>query len=224
VISASVAKSAICRNRRRRFVFVVLAGLAVTIPSGACRKRVAVDRYPAGTLRVRYAPAGDYTDCLIASVVMCANYVVNAERYTTAGLRRDLEAAGLDHTRVGDLQAWLADQAFQMTPLRGDLTRRPPLGLGWWVLERGYPVICVINKHAGNPEFNHAVLVIGLDLDDDIGRVTAVSALDPASEKRLVRWDRSMFAHYWGSAGRVMLPLFERPAPRTQTGRAGVQQ
>ena len=37
------------------------------------------------------------------------------------------------------------------------------------------------------------------------------SVLDPASPKRLERWDWLTFEHYWGSAGRIILPIFERP-------------
>ena len=51
---------------------LLVAGMAT-----GCTKRKAVDQFPPGVLRVRYMPAIDWTDCMVASTVMCANYVTN---------------------------------------------------------------------------------------------------------------------------------------------------
>ncbi len=72
-------------------------------------------------------------------------------------------------------------------------------------------MICVVNKFGGNADYNHAVVVIGIAGDGSADSVQRLYILDPASPKRLEQWDRLTFLHYWGSAGRVMLPLFERP-------------
>ena len=182
------------------------------VPLGgpACVQRMAVDQYPPGTMRVGWMAASDYTDCLAASVAMCANYVLDAQWFSPAKIREGTSEAGLDHTLVAGVQAWLGGQGLEMTPLVGELSDDAPLGLGWWVLQRGYPVICVINKSGGNADYNHAVVVIGID-GGSAESAEGVYVLDPASSKRLERWERLKFLHYWGSAGSVMLPLFETP-------------
>jgi hypothetical protein len=176
-----------------------------------CHKRVAVEDYPPGAMRVRYVAATDYSECLVASVVMCGNYVLNSNRMTPEQVERDLADAGLDHTRVGDMRTWLKTQGIQMTPLKGRYSSEPPNGLAWWVLDRGYPVICVVNRHAGDAEYNHAVLVIDVKINETSEAPEGVYVLDPASPKRIEHIERQMFEHYWGSAGSVMLPLFEAP-------------
>jgi hypothetical protein len=172
---------------------------------------MAVDTFPAGVLQVRFVPAISYTDCLVASAVMCANYVTVSDRFSPAELRGDLEAAGLDPTRVADVKGWLADQRVTMQPLTGSLSDRELTGLAWWLLRGGYPVICVMNKFAGNADYNHAVVVIGIEGGGGAESAEAVYLLDPASPRCLERFDRLTFLHYWGSAGNMMLPVFETP-------------
>lgn len=211
------------RTPRRHRAGALVAVLVLSIGGPSCAKRVAVDEFPPGTVRVGYLAATDYTDCLVASVSMCANYVLGGRRFSPVELRRDLTAAGLDHALVADVGPLLAERGFELRPLVGELSDAPPLGLGWWVLQRGYPVTCVVNKFAGNADYNHAIVVIGINGGGSAESAEAVYVLDPASPKRLERWERLEFLHYWGSAGRVMLPLFETPgdAPRAVGAPAG---
>lgn len=120
---------------------------------------------------------------------------------------------------MADVQAWLGERGFELKPLVGELSDDPPLGIGWWLLERGYPVICVINKFAGNADYNHAVVIIGMKGGGSAESAETVYILDPASPKRIEQWERLKFVHYWGSAGRVMLPLFETPPKARPVGR-----
>ncbi len=204
-------------------VLVTIGALVLAGGIAGCQKRIAIDDRPPETIAVRYVPADGYSDCLVASAVMCGNYVLDSQRLAPRDVRSAIKAAGGDATRVGDMQRYLAGQGLRMVPLRGRFSAEPPLGLAWWVLGRGYPMICVINRHAGNAEYNHAVVVVGFRPADAARGEMRVYLLDPAAPKRLACWDRFLFEHYWGSAGWVMLPIFEEPrAPRSggsaQTG------
>ena len=197
-------------TRFRRSAGVV--GVAALFVLGAgCQRRIAVDTFPAGTVHVRFVPAANYTDCLVASVVMCANYVTASERFEPADVREGLTAAGLDPTRIADVRDYLTGRRLTLQPLTGSFTDRELTGLGWWLLQGGYPVICVMNKNGGNADYNHAVVVIGVGGGDSVASAQTVHYLDPASPRRLESVDRLLFQHYWGSAGKIMLPLFETP-------------
>ncbi|MCA9250910.1 MAG: hypothetical protein KDA54_07225 [Phycisphaerales bacterium] len=186
---------------------MLAAGLLLTT---GCHRQIAVDAYPPNALKVRYVSATDFTDCLLASAVMCVNYVVGQDRFEATRVRKQLADEGLDLTRVGDVRAFWADRRIKFIPLKGELTNEPPMGLAWWVVSRGYPVICVVNQEEGAPEeFNHAVVVIGVDVDDNNGAVGDVIVLDPASAKRLERWDRETFLSRWVPTGNVMLLVFD---------------
>jgi hypothetical protein len=178
-----------------------------------CHRRLAVDEYPPNALKVRYVSATDFTDCLLASAVMCMNYVAGQDRFAAPRVRQQMANEGLDLTRVGDVRMFLADRRIKLIPLKGELSAEPPLGLAWWVVSRGYPVICVVNQEEGAPEeFNHAVVVIGVDVDDNddnSGGIGDVIVLDPASQKRLERWDRETFLARWQPTGNVMLLVFD---------------
>ncbi len=192
---------------RRVLGFVPL--LAIILTTG-CHRRIAVDEYPQSALKVRYVAATDFTDCLLASAVMCTNYVIGQDRFKAPRVREQLASEGLDLTRVGDVRLFLADRHIKLIALKGELGNEPPLGLAWWVISRGYPVICVVNEEEGAPEeFNHAVVVIGVELDDTEGAVGDVIVLDPASQKRLERWDRETFLSRWQPTGNVMLLVFD---------------
>jgi len=204
-------------------LWALAAGLIVPGALGAtCNRRLAVDQYPPGVLRVRFVAASGYTDCLVAGAVMCANYVTGQKRLSPEEARSELAAAGLDPSRITDVRRWLKKEHFELTPLRGEFTDTEQVGLGWWVLRRGYPVICVINKFAGNADYNHAVVVIGFDGPGSAESAEAIYLLDPASPKRLERWDRLTFEHYWAGGGRFMLPLYQTPSALPRSGsRAG---
>ncbi|GJM24933.1 MAG: hypothetical protein DHS20C16_13480 [Phycisphaerae bacterium] len=190
--------------------------LMLTLATG-CHRRLAVDEYPPNALKVRYVSATDFTDCLLASAVMCMNYVVGQDRFAAPRVRQQMDSEGFDLTRVGDVRMFLEGRRIKLIPLKGELSTEPPLGLAWWVISRGYPVICVVNEEEGAPEeFNHAVVVIGVDVDDngdngsDNGSgIGDVIVLDPASQKRLERWDRETFLSRWQPTGNVMLLVFD---------------
>lgn len=195
---------------------LVMMFLAVT----GCSQHSAIVEYPPGALKVRYMPADDYTDCLVASTVMCANYLRGHNRFDSKEIRQEMAAAGLDHTRVGGVSEWLSGHRMRMVPIRGELSNQPPRGVAWWILSRGHPVICVVNKHGDDADYNHAVVVIGVEVDAD-GRIVAVNVLDPASAKRLERWPRKEFEQYWSKTDQAMLPLFESPS---QTAHVAMDQ
>lgn len=200
-------------NRR----ILVLAVLAATV--SGCHQRLAVDRYPPGALRVRYVPASNYSECLLASTVMCANYVTGSRRITLSRMRDELRNDNLDATRVADVAGWLASQQLTLKPLTGEFSDKELVGLGWWLSRGQYPIICVMNKFAGNAEYNHAVVVIGIEGTGLFEEADAVFILDPASPRRVERLETLAFCHYWNSAGRIMLPLFETPPQAQQTAR-----
>ncbi len=190
----------------------ILAGscLIVLVLNTGCYRRIAVDQYPSNALKVRYVAATDLTDCLLASSVMCMNYLAGQDRFAAPRLRQQMSADGLDMTRVGDMREFLADRRIKLIPLKGELAADPPLGLIWWVVSRGYPVICVVNQEEGAPEeFNHAVVVIGVDVDDNKDIVGDVILLDPASQKRLERWTPEKFLERWIPTGKAMLLMFD---------------
>jgi len=194
-------------------ILAVLPGLL----GATCNPRIAVDTFPPGVLRVRFVQAAGYTDCLVVSAVMCANYVAGRDRIAAGRVSDELAAAGLDRTKVADVQRWLREHGYELTPLRGELSDVERVGLGWWVLRRGYPVICVVNKFAGDADYNHAVVVIGFDGAASAEAAEGVYLLDPASPKRLERWDRLTFQHFWAGAGYAMLPLYQTPDELRET-------
>jgi hypothetical protein len=147
---------------------------------------------------------------------MVANYVLDSERLTSPVLRDAMGRAGLDHTQVGDMASILEQWALELIPLRGTLRGRPPISLAWWVMQRGYPVICVINQAEGKPDHNHAVVVVGMVLAENDAE-TEVFVLDPSAGKHLFTWTGTVFQQYWNSAGRVMLPMVEKVVQSART-------
>lgn len=160
---------------------------------------------------MRYTPAADYTDCLVACTVMCSNYLRGHNQFTSKQVRSELAASDLDHTRVGGIRQWLNNHHMRMVPIRGELSKQPPRGLAWWILSRGHPVICVVNKHGDDADYNHAVVVIGVELDDH-DAIKGLHVLDPASIEQLEFWSAAEFEGYWSKTDNVMLPIFDAPA------------
>jgi len=201
--------------RKKQWILVLTPAIAA-----GCSQHREIVEYPSGSLKVRFMPADDYTDCLVASIVMCANYLRGHNRFDSREIRKEMAAAGLNHTRVDGVSQWLSGHRMRMVPIRGELSDEPPRGVAWWILSRGHPVICVVNKHGDNADYNHAVVIIGVEVDAD-GQIVAVDVLDPASADRLERWPRSEFEGYWSRTNQAMLPLFESPS---QTARVAVDQ
>ena len=208
------------RTGRTVSAAAAMLGLGVLV-CGCSRHRESI-QFPAGVLHVPYVPAADLTDCLVASTVMCANYIRGHNQFSSKQARQELAAADLDHTRVGSIRRWLAGHDMRMVPIQGELSNVPPRGLAWWILSRGHPVICVVNKHGGDADYNHAVVVIGVTLDAD-DHITGLHVLDPASAKQLEYWSRDEFKSAWAPTGHAMLPMFDAPAQsaRLTTNRTG---
>ena len=141
--------------------------------------------HPEGTLRVGYEEASAPTSCLVASVAMAANYVRGERRFTEPSLRTALKEQGLDETYVADLKTFLAKNNLDLVVLAGELDGKPPTGLRFWAVDRGYPVICVINQHGGDPQFNHAVVVTGFSANAGDPSADIVYYLDPATREPL---------------------------------------
>ncbi len=216
---AAAARHAAPRGRRRSALLL----LSLAILAGCHEPKIAVRQYPPTALRVRYVAATDYTDCLLASVVMVANYVSGHDRLEAGRLRREMRAEGLDPTVIGDFQTWAARYGLKLIALRGALDAEPPRDLAWWVVERGYPVICVINRHEGNPDYNHAVVVIGVDFDDSTQQVAGLDVLDPAAPRRLVHLPRADFERDWSATNRVMMLVFDAPRDENPAAARGVE-
>lgn len=192
------------------------SGLAVAAASLICAagcqsppKRVVT--HPPGTLPVRYEEATTYSTCLVASVAMAANYLLGERTYTEAGLRGRLARQALDETRVGDIKALLQSDGLYLITLSGQLDETPPLGLRYWVCNRGYPVICVINHEANNPAFNHAVVVTGFSANPAGGPADIVHYLDPSAAEPLHSTDEASFEILWARGDHAMMVVVTPP-------------
>lgn len=181
-----------------------LIGLLLTFFAG-CESPNRIAKYPEGALRVRYEEASTYSACLVASVVMAANYLAGERRFSENGIRGDLQRAGLDESRVGDLKTYLAGQGLHLVTLAGSLDGKPPLSLKYWLLRRGYPVICVINRNPVDPNFNHAVVLIGISATEDIESADRIHYLDPSSAEPLHTDDAVTFEVIWARGQHAMM-------------------
>jgi len=170
-----------------------------------CESPNRIAKYPEGSLRVRYEEATTHSSCLVASIAMAANYVVGERRFSENGIREDLKRAGLDESRVRDLKTYLAGQDLHLVTLAGSLEGDPPIGLQYWLLRRGYPVICVINRDPVDPNFNHAVVLIGISTTGDIESTDRIHYLDPSSVSPLHTDDATKFEADWARGQYAMM-------------------
>ncbi len=205
----------------RRWIATLLA-LALAGAGAGCESPQPRRQHPPGTLQVRYESASSYAGCLTASVAMAANYVLGEYRYNDARLRHELAQAELDETQPGDVKTYLESIGLHLVTLRGELDGNPPLGLRYWVLQRGYPAICVINAKGDDPDMNHAVVVIGFSkMQDpqaaDTFHADTIYYLDPANEQPLQEVTVDEFETMWARAGHAMMLVVRPPAP---SGRA----
>jgi hypothetical protein len=168
------------------------AGLVFVLVAAGCESPRPAVKYPDDALRVRYEEATTYSTCLVASAAMAANYMLDKYRFSENGIREALKQSGRDETLVRDLRDYLAEQGLRMFVLRGRLDETPPTGLVYWVRTRRYPVICVINRDAVDPAFNHAVVVIGISRNPQ----------DPSAD----------IIHYFDPSVPAPLPLHSEPA------------
>ena len=197
-----------------RAVVLGLVGLAAGL--AGCSKPHRTARYPNGALRVRYEEATTYSTCLVASVAMASNYLLGQHRFTKDRIRSDLKRTGRDETRVGDLKAYLAEtkERLYLVTLTGQLNDEAPTGLGYWLEQRGYPVICVINLDPDDPAFNHAVVVIGISPNSNGGSADIIHYLDPSSAEPLHSTDEAAFEQLWARCNHAMMIVAAPPAER----------
>ena len=191
-----------------------LALVAALLGISGCGNPNRVAKYPEGTLHVRYEPATSYSTCLVASVAMAGNYLFGEHRYSENGLLNDLRRAGRDETRVGDLKDHLAGDGLYLSVLSGHLGDEPPTGMGHWLKNRGYPVICVINRVSQDPAFNHAVVVIGISPNPKDGSTDIVYYLDPSAPEPLHAAAPAAFERLWARCEHAMMIVAEAPASR----------
>jgi len=183
----------------------LLALLAVSLfwLVGCAPQRLA--KYPEGSLRVVYEPAGSFSSCLVASVTMAANYLRDERKFTEPGVRQELQAAGLDESKVGDVKAYLAKKGLYLVTLTGEVDGKPPTSLRYWLRKRGYPVICVINRHGVDPRFNHAVVVVGFSATAGADPADIIHYLDPSSSQVLISEKVTAFEAAWAHGQHAMM-------------------
>jgi hypothetical protein len=176
--------------------------------------------FPPNTLPVRYEPATSHTTCLVAAVAMAGNYLIGDRRMTEKSIREDMKAAGRDETKIEDIRTFLQDKGLYLLTLSGQLDGKPPSSLRYWLVERGYPVICVINRNGDDPAFNHAVVVTGIEHTDPEVSADKIVYLDPSVGQVLHTDDEKAFDVLWQRGERAMLivvapPRDSRPAGST---------
>lgn len=192
--------------------FWVAGGCAILLGCAPKLESWATD-YPAGVLDVRYEPATHFASCLVASVAMAASKV-DGHLYNEPEIRRQLREAGLDETRPHDLDTWLATRRLDLLILAGRLDDRPPFGVEYWVMQRGYPAICIVNRSGEDTRYNHAIVVIGVQrkVTDHPGTTDTLYYLDPASKRGLETVDRETFEMWWSRGQRTMMVVVKPPA------------
>lgn len=168
--------------------------------------------HPQGTLLVRFEAASAPSSCLVACTAMAANYLLDEPRFAEPELRKTLQRQKLDETRVEDLKKYLSGHGLNLVALTGRTDENPPTGLKFWVLGKGYPAICVLNQHAGDPAFNHAVVVTGFSANPDGGQADIVYYLDPAAREPLQSAKLADFETSWARCDHAML-IVVRPPP-----------
>lgn len=200
---------------------VVLLGLIASI--SGCEAPKPIHTFPAGTLPVRYEPATTHSTCLVASVAMAANYLLGERRFSEKQLRTELEQAGKDETLTRDLKDFLETKGLYLIALTGQIDGKPPMSMSYWVVKRGYPTICVINREAGQHAFNHAVVVIGISPKSAEQSADTIHYLDPGTKEPLQSCNAADFETLWSAGGYSML-LVVAPPPESQPGQSSDMQ
>jgi hypothetical protein len=195
-------------NWRSGWVLLAGLGLAAT----GCEQPRQSAKYPEDTLQVRYEASTAYSGCLIACVAMAANYLLDKQEFSETGIRQVMRQARLDETRIADVRNFLSGKGLHLVTLSGGLDGKPPGSLGYWVRERGYPAICVINRQVGEPGFNHAVVVIGISGTGPVDSADTIHYLDPSSPKQLHSEEAGVFEANWSRGQNAMLIVVHPPA------------
>lgn len=168
--------------------------------------------YPPGALPVRFEQSTSFSTCLAASVVMAANYLEGWQRFKLDDVVTEIKSQGGDETRVADLKEYMAGKGLYLFSAAGRTDDNPPLGMGYWIRERGYPVICIINRLGTGPGYNHAVVVIGMSENLGVETADTIYYLDPSSERPLFTCGEGSFEEIWSRCGHAMLIVARRPA------------
>jgi hypothetical protein len=189
---------------------LVLMGLSVGMLGCEAPPKQAV-KYPAGALKVVYEDATKPATCLVASVAMSANYLLKERSFSEALILEEFKHAGRDETAIADMKAYLAEKGLYLVTLSGRLDDVPPTGLKYWLEKRGYPVICIISHHPGGPEFNHAIVVIGICTNQKTGSVDSIYYFDPSSVEALYNMDAANFEELWERGEHAMLVIIKPP-------------
>lgn len=190
---------------------------ALGLVGGCAPKQFA--KYPEGSLRVAFEESSSYSGCLAACTAMAANYLTGERKFSQKGISEALKQVNLDETRTGDLKTWLETQHLYLLTLSGESDGKPPASLRYWLVQRGYPVICVINRHEQDPKFNHAVVVIGFSKTAGDQTADRIHYLDPASAKVLHSEDRKSFETLWARGEHAMMIVIA-PPQESATGSA----
>lgn len=191
-----------------------LAGLACLGCMLGCEQPRRTYRLPPDCLPVRYEAATTHATCLVSSVVMASNYLLGDRRLSERGVQVDLKRLGYDETRVGDFKAYLRQlpERLYLVTLTGQLDAKPPTGLRYWLEQRGYPVICVVNRDpAADPGFNHAVVVIGISKNHKGLSADIVHYLDPSSVQQLHSDPIDEFETIWAGGDHAMMIVCQEP-------------
>lgn len=186
--------------------------IAAILTQTGCQEAQRVAKYPEGALQVRYESSSKYSGCLIASVAMAANYLLNKTTFSEASIRSDLLVAGLDESRIGDVKKYLGEKGLHLITLSGCLDGKPPASLKYWVNDRGYPVICVINRQPSDPALNHAVVVIGISKMGSVESADRIHYLDPSSPVQLHGEELATFQANWARGQHAMMIVVQPPA------------
>jgi ABC-type bacteriocin/lantibiotic exporter with double-glycine peptidase domain len=180
--------------------------------AGCQQPKEKVHHYPRGALQVPYEGATSHTTCLVASTAMAANYLEGQHTYSEQSMLRQLKQMGMDETRVGALKQFLARDGLHLLAFKGDLDDKPPLGLEYLLEKRGYPVICVINyDESGDPDYNHAVVVIGISENPGPVSTDVIHYFDPVSQHQLHTVDDATFKQMWARSGQAMMIVTRAP-------------
>ena len=77
-------------------------------------------------------------------------------------------------------------------------------------------MVCVINRKSDDPQYNHAVVVIGVQRKEGSDGESAelLHYLDPASERGLEQAETETFEKWWERGRRAMMIVLVPPAER----------
>lgn len=213
-LPTSNARMRIDRRRRgHRARVPALAGLTLLWAITGCQETEGpAVTYPPNTLPVHFERATQHTTCLVASVAMASNYLLDKRRFTESSIREALYKAQRDETRVEDLKLFLQENGLYLLTLAGRLDGKPPISLRYWLVQRGYPVICVINRQGDDPAANHAVVVTGIQATPGDPTADKIVYLDPSLSNPLHTSDAVEFDVLWQRGQRAMMIVVAPPA------------